>query len=182
VLYQDVNKEINRYMTREYEIAIIGVGTVAFAIGNAFEEKGYRVLYIDTDQEVIANLIHSGKNAFLPRDLISLSSGISFICVPTPTLPLEGMDSSSLWNAVLFLGNMLQTSKTYHLVVIKSTVLPGTTEQFVIPQLEHISGKVNGQDFGVCVSPEYLRSNTAIDDAEHPWITVIGTEDVRYLI
>ncbi|MEM2614517.1 MAG: nucleotide sugar dehydrogenase [Nitrososphaerota archaeon] len=89
-------------------------------------------------------------------------SDISFICVPTPTKN-EEIDLTHLKEAVKNVGNALASRLKYHVVVIKSTILPGTTRNIVIPMLEEYSGKSVGKDFGVCVNPEF------ITEIEHTW-------------
>jgi len=77
------------------------------------------------------------------------------------------------------MGVWLTGKNDYSLVVIRSTILPGTTERIVIPTIEKHSGKKSGQDFGVCVNPEYLREKSAVSDFEKPWVVVIGEMNKR---
>src|SRR4029077_15957893 len=75
---------------------------------------------------------------------------------------------------------VLKTKNSFHLVVIRSTVLPGTAESIVVPALEQASGKRLGTDFGVCVNPEFMREGTAVADFLEPSITVIGSGEAQH--
>ena len=77
------------------------------------------------------------------------------------------------------MGVWLTGKNDYSLVVIRSTILPGTTEKIIIPTIEKYSSKKAGQDFGVCVNPEYLREKSAVSDFEKPWVVVIGEMNKR---
>ena len=81
--------------------------------------------------------------------------------------------------AAIDLGKRIAKTKKYHLVVVKSTVVPGTTENLVIKTIEKYSGKKVGRDFGACMNPEYLREKTAYDDTFAPWIILIGEYDKK---
>ncbi|MDI6886884.1 MAG: UDP-glucose 6-dehydrogenase, partial [archaeon] len=84
------------------------------------------------------------------------NSNISFICVPTPTRENGEIDLSYIKEATKNIGIALANKEEYHLVVVKSTVVPGTTEDVVIPILEKYSGKKTGSEIGVCMNPEFL--------------------------
>ena len=75
------------------------------------------------------------------------------------------------------IGKVLKTKNSFHLVVVRSTVLPGTAETIVVPALEKTSGKKLGKDFGVCVNPEFMREGTAVADFLEPSVTVIGAAE-----
>src|SRR3989338_8563949 len=105
------------------------------------------------------------------------NSEISFICVVTPPKDDGSMDTSFIKKSSEEIGKVLK-GKKYHLIVVKSTVLPGTTE-FVIKILEKTSGKKAGEDFGVCMNPEFLREGKALEDFFHPDRIVIGEFDKR---
>lgn len=103
---------------------------------------------------------------------------ISILTVPTPTKN-EKIDLSAMEAASADLGKRLAKTSKYHLVVVKSTVPPGTTENLVIPTIEKYSGKKVGKDFGACMNPEYLREKTAYDDTLNPWIILFGEYDKK---
>ena len=106
-------------------------------------------------------------------------SDISFVCVGTPSRSNGSLDFSHLAHVCDEIGAALATKDSFHVVVIRSTVLPGTMNSFVIPRLQEKSGKRAGIDFGVCNNPEFLREGTAIHDFCNPPKTVIGETDTR---
>ena len=89
------------------------------------------------------------------------------------------MDLGQVERVVAQIGELLRTAQEFHVVVIRSTVLPGTVDNVIRPLLEQTSGKVDGKDFGICVNPEFMRETTAIDDFYHPPFTIIGARDDR---
>jgi GDP-mannose 6-dehydrogenase len=103
-----------------------------------------------------------------------LNTDISFLCVGTPSLRNGKLDLGHLEPVCREIGGILRKKDSFHLVVLRSTVLPGTAESIVIPTLEKNSGKRLGQDFGVCVNPEFMREGTAVADFLEPPLTVIG--------
>lgn len=161
-------------------ICIIGPGVVGQATGKVFAAKGYDVSFLGGNIEKIKKLRKEGYEAFEKEDLMDggYDFDISMLTVPTPTkdgkISLEAMES-----AATDLGKRLAHTKKYHLVVVKSTVPPGTTENLVIPLVEKYSGKKVGVDFGACMNPEYLREETAYDDTLNSWIILIGEYDKR---
>jgi len=135
-------------------ISIIGSGWVGTALGKGLAELGNGVIFYDVVDKNLPNFTKDINHAIK-------NSGISFICVPTPTLEptptvSEGIDLSYIKEATKSIGNVLATKRTYHLVVVKSTVVPGTTENAVIPVLEQYSGKKAGNEIGICMNPEFL--------------------------
>jgi GDP-mannose 6-dehydrogenase len=102
---------------------------------------------------------------------------ISLVCVGTPSRPNGSIDLTYVQRVCTEIGRALRDKPTRHTVVIRSTVLPGTTDCVVIPALEAASGKQAGRDFGVCMNPEFLREGTSIRDFYDPPFTVIGTHD-----
>jgi UDPglucose 6-dehydrogenase len=130
------------------KISIIGSGWVGTIIGKGLIELGNEVIFYDiVDKE----LPESTKDI----NYAVRNSSISFVCVPTPTTP-EGIDLSYIKEATENIGKVLSEKSDYHVVVVKSTVVPKTTEEVVIPILEKYSGKKAGEDFGVCMNPEFL--------------------------
>ena len=132
------------------KISIIGSGFVGTALGKGLIELGNEVIFYDVIDKDLPNFTftkdinHAIKN-----------SNISFICVPTPTTP-EGIDLSYIKEAAKNIGKALANKEGYHLVVVKSTVVSGTTEDVVIPILEKYSGKKAGSEIGACMNPEFL--------------------------
>ncbi|GHT85737.1 GDP-mannose 6-dehydrogenase [Betaproteobacteria bacterium] len=107
------------------------------------------------------------------------SSEVSFICVGTPSKKNGDLDVRYIESVCREIGSALRNKAEYHTVVVRSTVLPGTVKNVVIPILEASSGKRAGVDFGVAVNPEFLRESTAIKDYDYPPMTVIGELDKR---
>ncbi len=129
------------------KIGIIGSGWVGTAIGKGFTEMGYEVIFYDIVDKDLPNFTKDITYAIENSD-------VSFISVPTPTTT-EGIDLSYVKEATKNIGMALTLRQKYHVVVVKSTVVPTTTEKVVIPLLEKYSGKKVG-DFGVCMNPEFL--------------------------
>jgi len=103
-----------------------------------------------------------------------LNSEISFLCVGTPSLRNGKLDLGHIEPVCREIGQILKKKPGFHLVVLRSTVLPGTAETVVIPALEASSGKHLGNGFGVCVNPEFMREGTAVSDFLEPSMTIIG--------
>jgi GDP-mannose 6-dehydrogenase len=101
------------------------------------------------------------------------------ICVGTPSKKNGDLELDFIESVCREIGFVLRDKSTRHTIVVRSTVLPGTVANVVIPILEDCSGKKAGVDFGVAVNPEFLRESTAIADYDHPPMTVIGEFDVR---
>src|SRR3989338_11052218 len=161
-------------------ICIIGPGVVGQATGKVFLEKGIKVGFLGRTKEKVENLRKEGYNSFTKDELLdgNYDFDITMFTVPTPTVKGK-IDLSVLIQASADLGKRLKYFKKYHLVVVKSTVPPGTTEDLVIKTIEEYSGKKVGRDFGACMNPEYLREKTAYDDTFAPWIILIGEYDKK---
>src|SRR5207245_11277925 len=102
---------------------------------------------------------------------------ISFLCVGTPSLRNGKLDLGHIEPVCCQIGEALKEKDSFHLVVLRSTVLPGTAESIVVPTLEKTSGKRMGHDFGVCVNPEFMREGTAVAAFLQPAITILGAAD-----
>jgi len=132
------------------KISIIGSGWVGTAIGNGFTEMGYEVIFYDLVDKSLPNFTKDINYAIENSD-------VSFICVPTPTGENGGIDLSYIKEASKSIGKTLANKDDYPLVVIKSTVVPTTTERVVIPILEKYSRKrARDGEIGVCMNPEFL--------------------------
>lgn len=108
-----------------------------------------------------------------------LATELSLLCVGTPSKANGDLDLVYMEAVCREIGAALRDKASRHTVVVRSTVLPGTVKNVVIPLLEQASGKQAGRDFGVAVNPEFLRESTAIQDYDFPAMTVIGELDSR---
>jgi len=178
-------------------IAVVGTGYVGLVSGACFAELGHDVVCVDTDRDKVAK-IQSGVPPIHERDLPQLvrrhigrrlratldlteavtSSYMSLIAVGTPLR--DGKIDLSFVRAVAEqIGTALKEIRHYHVVVVKSTVVPGTTEKTVLPILEAASGKKAGYDFGVGMNPEFLTEGEAVSDFLRPDRIVLGGIDDR---
>jgi len=178
-------------------VSIIGTGYVGLVSGVCLAEQGHQVVCVDVDQQKI-DLINQGvppiyeqgleellkKNIHVnlkaTTDLYNsvLETDISLIAVGTPFDGFE-IDLCYIEEVSRQIGKALKDKPTYHLVVVKSTVVPGTTDEVVLPLLEQASGKKAGVDFGVGMNPEFLREGEAIQDFMHPDRIVLGGMDEK---
>jgi UDPglucose 6-dehydrogenase len=181
-------------------ISIIGTGYVGTVTGACFAHLGNEVVCVDVDpkrvesinrgippiyEEGLEELLreHAGRNlrATLDYDYAIGNSDISFICVPTPTDENGRIDLRFVREASRSIGERLKAKDSYHVVVVKSTVVPQTTRQVVTPIIEEASGRKAGRDFGVGMNPEFLREGKAVHDFMHPDRIVIGGDDEKAL-
>lgn len=164
---------------RKIKIGIIGSGVVGQATGKGFKLKGFDVLFVDVNPNTVESLRNEGYESHLASELPSeLTWDISIFTVPTPTVDGH-LNFKYLKDASKELGRKLRNTKKYHLFVVRSTVLPGTTEGIVLRLLEKFSGKKAGKHFGLCMNPEYLREVSSVEDFSNPWIVVIGEFDKK---
>src|SRR5437899_6175431 len=181
-----------------HSISIIGLGYVGLCTAATFASRGIRTIGVDID-EARVDQIRKGKaplrepqlDAMLRKAvssrLLAASSDISsaadtdttFLTVGTPSQQDGSIDLSYIKNAAEDLGNVLREKRGYHLVVVKSTVVPGTTNGTVKRFLEQSSNKIIGSELGVCANPEFLKEGSAINDALHPDKIVIGSNDKK---
>jgi len=175
-------------------ISIFGLGYVGGVTAACLARAGHRVVGVDVNPLKI-DLINQGHSPFVERDLPELiragresgclratrdpgeairESEVSLICVGTPSLKNDDLDTSHVRRVSEEIGAALAGKAGGHLVVVRSTLLPGSTHGVVVPALERASGKRMNEGFGVCYNPEFLREGTAIHDFYHPPKTVIG--------
>lgn len=159
-------------------IAIIGSGTVGKATGLGFLAKGHDVVFYDVREDVIQDLVQEGYKAKHVDDMDITESVVFFLVVPTPTENGK-INLQYIEDAARSLGEKLKDCPEYRVIVVRSTVLPKTTEDIVAPIVEKYSGKKCDVDFGVAMNPEYLREVNATDDFKNPWIITIGVTDER---
>jgi UDPglucose 6-dehydrogenase len=179
-------------------ISVIGSGYVGTVSAACFAELGHNVICIDIDaakvdminngkspiyEDGLEELLqkHAGKNIKATTDYYDAvaNTDISFICVGTPSDSLGKIDLSIVKAASRSLGEAIARKDSYHVVVVKSTVVPETTEKVVIPILIEASGKQAAIDFGAAMNPEFLREGRAVNDFMHPDKIVVGAIDQR---
>lgn len=139
----------------EASISILGSGVVGLTVGKGFLKLSNNVIFYDIDTRKVDELRSSGLNATDDIKTAVMNSQISFICVPTPVVRGE-FDITHLQSITKELGENLAKKEDYHLVVVKSTVLPTETENVIIPTLERFSAKRIGRYIGLCSNPEFL--------------------------
>jgi GDP-mannose 6-dehydrogenase len=180
-------------------ISIFGLGYVGAVAGACIANSGHEVIAVDTDavkvkclrdgrspivepglDEMISKNVAAGRlKATTDAEEAIMNTDISLICVGTPSNE-DGSLKLDYINAVCRqIGNVLRKKNTYHSVVLRSTVVPGTARRVAIPILEEASGKEAGTDFGFGNNPEFLRESTAIYDYFNPPKIVIGAVDDR---
>jgi GDP-mannose 6-dehydrogenase len=180
-------------------ISVFGLGYVGAVTAACLAEQGHRAIGVDVRKAKV-DLINAGNSPIVesgierlileqvragrlsatmdPRSAV-LGSDLSIVCVGTPSLADGGINSQFVETVCGQLGAALAEKNEYHVVVVRSTVLPGITRGTLIPMLERHSRRRAGEGFGVCFNPEFLREATAIDDFKQPSKTVIGQLDAR---
>ncbi|MCD6373311.1 MAG: UDP-glucose/GDP-mannose dehydrogenase family protein [Thermococcus sp.] len=178
-------------------VSIVGSGYVGLVTGMGFVKLGNGVVFVDVDdrkieminnaqppiyEEGLEELMREFKGKYYAtkdyREAI-LNSDVTFIAVGTPSREEGSIDLTYVKKASEGIGKALKEKDGYHVVVVKSTVLPGTTEDVVKPILEKHSGKKAFQDFGLAMNPEFLREGVALNDFLEPDRIVIGVQDER---
>jgi UDPglucose 6-dehydrogenase len=162
------------------KVLIVGSGVVGQKTGIGLIQMNNDVFFHDVNKRVLQDLSLNGYPVI--NDLSEFDSNsppmVLMVCVPTPSIDGK-MDKKYIQKAVRGIGKFLKKARQYHVVVIRSTVVPLTTRTQIIPLLEKYSGREVGKDFGVCVNPEFLRQQNALEDFLHPWRIVIGEYDKR---
>ena len=180
-------------------IGVVGTGYVGLCTAVGFASRGFKVI-TSTSDKLKADLINSGEPPFyepglkellseavalgnlrctLDREETVLESDVTFITVGTPSLQDGSIDLSLVEASARDIGKALARKNKYHIVVVKSTVIPGTTVNLVKPTIEELSGKRAGIDFGLAMNPEFLREGSALYDTFNPDRVVIGEFDKR---
>jgi GDP-mannose 6-dehydrogenase len=182
-------------------IAVIGLGYVGSVAGACLAERGHDVTFVEVNpvkidelnaglspvvEAGLPELIRHDRDAGRLRATVDLvdaviSADLTLICVGTPTGPNGDVHLQDLEKVAGQIGVALAARAGWHLVVLTSTVPPGTTQGLVVPLLERESGKVCGVDFGVAFSPEFLREGSAVADFRRPEMTVVGASDRKSL-
>jgi len=181
------------------KIAVFGLGYVGVVSAACLVKDGHDVCGVDPNtvkvgflqqgkspivepglEELIATAVAAGRLAAGSDPAAAVArSDVLMVCVGTPGQANGSLDLSYVRRVVQQIGEQLAQAPAYKVVVIRSTLLPGSMQSVVIPTLEESSHRKAGTDFGVCINPEFLREGTAIYDYDHPPKTVIGASDER---
>jgi GDP-mannose 6-dehydrogenase len=176
------------------KVSVFGLGYVGSVSAASFAADGHEVVGVDVNADKVA-AVNAGRSPIvepgLEEQLASAvaegrlrattdtayavaSTDVSLLCVGTPSRKNGSLDLGYLERVASQIGTELAKKAAYHVVVVRSTVLPGTTHEVVIPALERASGKTYGVGFGVSVNPEFLREGTALKDFRKPPLTLVG--------
>lgn len=179
------------------KVSVIGTGYVGLVSGVCLAEMGHQVVCVDVDENKvdainggIAPIYEHGLEDLIRKNIGSrlrattnlqkavIEADLSLIAVGTP-FDGTGIDLRDVEEVSRQVGDILKTKESYHTVVVKSTVVPGTTDDVVRPLLEEASGKTAGVHFGLGMNPEFLRQGEAVGDFMNPDRVVLGGMDER---
>ena len=176
------------------KVSVFGLGYVGTVSAASLAADGHSVVGVDVNPDKVA-AVNAGRSPIVEPGLDELlaagvaegrlrattdvvdavsASEVSLLAVGTPSRRNGSLDLTYLERVSEQIGRALRDSSTYHVVVVRSTVLPGTTHETIIPALERESGKKYGDGFGVSVNPEFLREGTALRDFRKPPLTLVG--------
>lgn len=178
-------------------ISVVGIGKLGLCTAACFASKGYQVIGVDVNPNTIA-AVNEGRSPIYEPGLEELitkcqehlsatndykyaveNSEVTFIIVPTLSENDGGFSTRYVEVAAQNIAAPLKDKKTFHVVVVTSTVLPGVTESMIKPLLEDVSGKKCGVDFGLCYNPEFIALGSVIRDFMNPDMVLIGKSDSR---
>jgi UDPglucose 6-dehydrogenase len=187
-------------MNSEVKITVTGTGFVGLITAAVFADKGFNVVALDIDQAKV-DIVNKGETFFFEPNLPPLirrvvldkgklsastdivnsikASDITFICVGTPSQEDGSCDLQYIEQSARDIGRAIKQKEGYHLVVAKSTIVPGTTRNLIKKAIEDESGKKAGEGFGLCMSPEFLREGQSVHDTVYPDRIVIGEFDLK---
>jgi GDP-mannose 6-dehydrogenase len=176
------------------KISVLGLGYVGAVSAGCLAKDGHEVIGVDPERTKV-DLINAGRSPIIEKDIgeiiaeqvktgrLAASTDVDsavrhtdlvLVCVGTPSLPNGGIDLKYIRRVCEQIGKAIRLHGGAPVVVMRSTMLPGTMRDVVIPALEKHSGKRAGEEFGVCINPEFLREGTAVHDYYHPPKTVVG--------
>jgi GDP-mannose 6-dehydrogenase len=181
------------------KLSVFGLGYVGCVSAACFAREGHEVTGVDVNPTKV-EIINEGRSPIVEAGINELigemvkagrlrattdsaeavrASEISLVCVGTPSQPNGSLDLTYVRRVCEEIGAALSDKQESHIIVIRSTMLPGTIETIVIPALEASSGKKAGADFNVCINPEFLREGTSLKDFYAPPFTLIGADEER---
>ena len=178
-------------------ISVIGLGKLGFPLAVCWANKGYNVIAVDLNKTLI-NLMNEGKAPYYEANLQELlnsskmrllatddyeeaikNTEITFIIVPTPSTEQGNFSNDAILAVCKSIGACLKNKSDFHIVVVTSTVMPGSMDNEIKPTLETSSGKKSGIDFGLCYNPEFIALGTVIRNLYNPDFLLIGESDER---
>src|SRR5437879_3623414 len=176
------------------KLSVLGLGYIGAVSAGCLARDGHEVIGVDPEPRKV-DLINAGRTPVIEKEIGEIieeqvaagrlrattdvaaaigTSDLLLVCVGTPSMPNGGIDLKYVRRVCEQIGTGLKRHHGAPVVVVRSTMLPGTMRELVIPTLEASSGKRAGEEFGVCINPEFLREGTAVHDYYHPPKTVIG--------
>ena len=179
------------------KLSVFGLGYVGCVSAACFADDGHDVIGVDVNStkveiinsgkspiiedginELIAKVVKSGRLVAMTDSSRAIhDSDVSLVCVGTPSNQNGSLHLRHVEQVCREIGAALKTKNARHVVVIRSTMLPGTVQSTVIPVLEEMSGKKAVTDFGICINPEFLREGSSLKDFYAPPFTLIGADD-----
>ena len=179
------------------KLSVFGLGYVGCVSAACLAEAGHQVIGVDVNptkveiinggnspiieagiNELIANVVEGGRLSATTDSTRAIGeSALSLVCVGTPSNQNGSLHLRHIEQVCTEIGTALKTKNERHIVVIRSTMLPGTIQNTVIPILEKTSGKKAVIDFGICINPEFLREGSSLKDYHAPPFTLIGADD-----
>lgn len=178
-------------------ISIFGLGYVGTVTSACFARLGHQVIGVDVNAQKVG-LLNDGKSPIVEEEIGELvlqqvrngnlratndieeaiaNSEISLICVGTPSNGNGSLSLHSVFGVSKSIAQALRSKNEDHLIVVRSTVVPGTVNRQLIPLIERESGKALGKGFGVCFNPEFLREGSSVKDFDSPPFTIVGVRD-----
>ena len=179
------------------KLSIFGLGYVGCVSAACFAKEGHTVIGVDVNPNKV-DMINRGNSPIVEKGIGELlsevvksglltattdsaeavrNSEVSLVCVGTPSNQNGSLDLRYVTRVCEEIGAALKSKSGRHVVVIRSTMLPGTIENTVTPTLEKHSGKEAGKEFGICINPEFLREGTSLKDFYGPPFTLIGADE-----
>jgi len=176
-------------------VSIVGSGYVGTTVAACLADMGHEVTNVDIDEDVVAaindgeapihepglaDLIdeHAGRRLHATTDYDAVrETDVTFLALPTPSEDDGSNDLTYMEAGARSLGEALASKDDDHLVVVKSTVVPGSTDEVIVPAIEEAGDLTVGQDFHAAMNPEFLRMGTAVEDFLHPQKIVFGAHD-----
>jgi len=186
-------------MVKNMKIGIVGLGFVGLSLTSVLASKGYNTVGIDIDKEKCNKISNCDLPFFEPDLERTLKNGFKknltistdfllmkdcdmiFVTVGTPQKSNGSIELSMIKNAIADIGKILAKSKKNSILLIKSTVVPGTMQKVILPILEKKSGKKAGKEFGLISNPEFLQESSAIQDTKYPHVIVLGGYQTKYM-